>query len=79
MDKVELLADKMMLNIDVCVRQLMILREEVEAIRNLCAKLRDNQIQAGVSTPALSNGLSDAKIVKLINHRAKVEAKRHAK
>lgn len=72
---IELLTDKMLLSINMCIGQLCKLREEVMAIKNV-TKL---QAMAGVSTPAPGDGLTEAKILKLTAHRAKVEAKRHAK
>jgi hypothetical protein len=71
----QLVAKQMLLNIDTTMKQLMTIRNEVEKIVNNCSKLQS--IQAGVSTPALSDGATDAIIVKVLNQRAKTLAKKN--
>lgn len=73
--QIQLVADQMLLNIDMTLGQLMTIRNEVERIKNNCSKLQS--IQADVSTPALSNGIQDAVIAKVLNNRARTLAKKH--
>jgi hypothetical protein len=72
--QIQLVADQMLLNIDTTLGQLMTIRNEVERIKNNCSKLQS--IQAGVSTPALSDGIYDAVTSKVLNNRAKTLARK---
>lgn len=76
MHNVETLAEGMLLEIDAVMRQMMQLRNSIERIKRDSAKLRGNQEMTDVSTSVLGNGLTDAKIARLINHRNRVEARR---
>lgn len=78
-DKHILLADQILLSIDLSIKELVQLRDKVEKIKDNCAKLRGSQDMAGVSTSALDYGLSEAKMASLMAHRSRVEAKRHSK
>lgn len=72
--QIQLVADQMLLNIDTTLGQLMTIRNDVERIKRDCSKLQS--IQAGVSTPALSDGIQNALIAKVLNQRAKTLAKK---
>lgn len=72
--QIQLVADQMLLNIDTTLGQLMTIRNEVERIKNNCSKLQSSM--AGVSTSALSDGIQDALIAKVLNNRAKTLAKK---
>lgn len=75
-DNKTLLADQMLLNIDLVVSQLMDLRTRVEKIKDDATKL---QYTAGVSTPALGNGeLTPEQIATLLNNRERTRRRKHS-